>query len=333
MSSDSSDSSVPVPVPAQQPDSGTPGEPSAAPAQNGTVATDASQLPAQSTDADSSCSASGTDAAPEAVAPPEVPVPPPRGEFDDGPPWLSIDGQIATIRFCRPSQHNRIDPEDLAVLMAHFDQIDRTESLRALVVTGTGTRTFSSGYTLSAVSSLSANGITFGMVVNRLEDLSIPTVCGLNGSVYGGATDIALACDFRLGVTGSRLVMPATRIGLHYYAGGMRRYVERLGLNTAKRLFLLGQPIPAEELLRLGYLHDLVETAQFGDHLHTMAEQLAAGAPAVMRSMKKHLNAISRGIYDEATIQDANIRSMRSNDLKEGLAALKEKRAPDFKGN
>ncbi len=251
---------------------------------------------------------------------------------DDRTPILTISGHTATLQFCRPSQHNRIDPDDLGVLMAAFDTIDRTTDLRVLMVTGTGSKTFSSGYTLQAVHTLAADGITFGMVVDRLEDLSIPTVCALNGSVYGGATDIALACDFRIGVTGSRLVMPATRIGLHYYPGGMRRYVERLGADTARRLFLLGQPVAADMLERLGYLHELVAPEHLAERVEAVMQQLAAGAPTVMRSMKRHINAIGRGIYDEAAIQEAYLRSMRSDDLQEGLAALKEKRPPRFTG-
>ncbi len=250
----------------------------------------------------------------------------------DRTPILTIDGHTATLQFCRPSQHNRIDPDDLAVLMDAFETIDRHPELRALVVTGTGSKTFSSGYTLQSVHTLAANGITFGMVIDRLEDLSIPTVCALNGSVYGGATDVALACDFRVGVTGSRLVMPATRIGLHYYPGGMRRYVERLGADTAKRLFLLGQPVPADMLERLGYLHERVAPEELAGRVSAIVEQITAGAPTVMRSMKRHINAIARGIYDEAAIQEAYIRSMRSEDLQEGLAALKEKRPPQFTG-
>ncbi|MFC7695424.1 enoyl-CoA hydratase-related protein [Bradyrhizobium sp. GCM10028915] len=67
--------------------------------------------------------------------------------------------------------------------------------------------------------------------------------CGLNGNAYGGATDFALACDFRIGVEGSRLQMPPARLGIQYYHSDLRRYVERLGLPEAKRLFLTGEEI------------------------------------------------------------------------------------------
>ena len=73
-------------------------------------------------------------------------------------------------------------------------------------------------------------------MLDRLERFPLPTVCAMNGSVYGGATDLALCCDLRIGVRGSRMLMPASRFGLHYYPGGLRRYVGTLGLAAAKKL-------------------------------------------------------------------------------------------------
>ena len=97
-------------------------------------------------------------------------------------------------------------------------------------------------------------GSAFEAVVNRLEDIGIPTICRLNGGVYGGSTDLALACDFRIGVDTCEMFMPAARLGLHYYKSGIARYVARLGLDNAKRLFLTAEKIGATEMLRIGYL-------------------------------------------------------------------------------
>jgi len=67
------------------------------------------------------------------------------------------------------------------------------------------------------------------------------TIAAINGGVYGGGTDLSLACDFRLGSTAANMFMPAAKLGLHFYPGGMVRYVTRLGLNQAKRLFLTAE--------------------------------------------------------------------------------------------
>ena len=165
-------------------------------------------------------------------------------------PVLDIDGARATIRLNRPKHLNRLQPEDLDALVRLFDRIEADPALRVLVLTGTG-RAFSSGYDLGSIAERTANaqeqtaGSAFEIVVNRLEDLALPTVCRLNGGVYGGATDLALACDFRIGVDTCEMFMPAARLGLHYYKSGIERYVSRLGVDNAKRLFLTAEKIGA----------------------------------------------------------------------------------------
>ena len=173
-------------------------------------------------------------------------------------PLLDIDSARATIRLNRPKHLNRLQPDDLDVLMKLFDRIEADPAIRVLVLTGTG-RAFSAGYDLGSIAERAATaqeqiaGSAFEVMVNRLEDLAVPTICRLNGGVYGGSTDLALACDFRIGVDNCDMFMPAARLGLHYYKSGIQRYVSRLGLDNAKRLFLTAQRIGAAEMLRIGY--------------------------------------------------------------------------------
>src|SRR6476661_9011651 len=179
-------------------------------------------------------------------------------------PVLEISGARATIRLNRPRHLNRLQAEDLGELVRLFDRVEADPDIRVLVLTGTG-RAFSAGYDLNSVAerAVSANeqqsaGSAFEVVVNRLEDLAVPTICRLNGGVYGGATDLALACDFRIGVDSGEMFMPAARLGLHYYKSGIKRYVSRLGAENAKRLFLTAEKIAAPEMLRIGYLTAMV---------------------------------------------------------------------------
>src|SRR4051812_43270524 len=175
------------------------------------------------------------------------------------PPTLDLDGTVATIRLNRPKHLNRLQPEDLKTLMEVFARIEADPAIRVVVLTGTG-RAFSAGYDLGSITERATSeeeqtaGTAFEVVVNRLEDLSVPTICALNGGVYGGSTDLALACDFRIGVDTAEMFMPAARLGLHYYKSGIRRYVSRLGVDNAKKLFLTAEKIDAPEMLRIGYL-------------------------------------------------------------------------------
>ncbi len=240
--------------------------------------------------------------------------------IDDTTPSLNIEGARATIRLRRPLEHNRIDPADLAALLDHFEEARSNNAVRVLVVTGTGRKTFSSGYTVAAIREHLDDRLE--KVLDTLESLPLPVVCALNGSVYGGAVDLALCCDFRIGVTGSRMFMPAAKFGLHYYPGGLRRYVTRLGLNSAKKLFLTAQAIDAEEMLRIGFLTELVDADRLELTVARYVDAIIECEPGVVASMKLHLNRTADGNIDLAAQRAAYEKSLRSDELARRLQAV-----------
>jgi enoyl-CoA hydratase len=250
-------------------------------------------------------------------------------------PVLTIEGPRATIRLNRPKHLNRLQPEDLDALLHLFDRIEANPAIRVAVLTGTG-RAFSAGYDLGSIADRAASagpqsaGSAFEIVVDRLEDLGVPTICRLNGGVYGGSTDLALACDFRIGIDTAEMFMPAARLGLHYYKSGIRRYVSRLGTDNAKRLFLTAEKIDAREMLRIGYLTALVPLSALDEEVDWLAATLAANAPIAMRGMKHTINEIARGQLDEAGADRRHRDSMQGAEIKEGITAFAEKRPPKF---
>jgi enoyl-CoA hydratase len=251
-------------------------------------------------------------------------------------PLLELDGARATIRLNRPKHLNRLQPDDLEALLKLFDRIEADPAIRVLVLTGTG-RAFSAGYDLNSVAERARSaveqqsaGSAFEVVVNRLEDLNVPTICRLNGGVYGGSTDLALACDFRIGTDGCEMFMPAARLGLHYYKSGIRRYVSRLGVDNAKKLFLTAQKIDAAEMLRIGYLTALVPAEAFDAEVNKLADILAGNAPLAMAGMKRAINEFARGELDEEAADRRHRDSMRGAEIKEGIKAFSEKRPPKF---
>jgi enoyl-CoA hydratase/carnithine racemase len=253
-----------------------------------------------------------------------------------GPPTLRIDVDgIATVTLRRPRHLNRLHRADLAALQAHFAALRTEPAVRVLVLTATG-RAFSTGFNLGELQQPDAAGQdprAFEHTVDALERLALPTIARLNGSVYGGATDLALACDFRVGIAGMELRMPAARLGLHYYPGGLRRYVCRLGLGAAKRLFLLAQAVPAEELLHCGYLDALApDTAALDAQVQSWAAALRAGAPLAVQGMKASLNDCASGQTPAAVLREREARCAASLDLREGLAAQAARREPRFLG-
>ncbi len=253
----------------------------------------------------------------------------------EGPPWLALDDAgCATITLNRPRHLNRLHREDLLALQSHLAQLAQDTTLRVVVLAAQG-RSFCAGFNLDELEAPGAAGQDpqlFEHTVDALEALPVPTLARLQGSVYGGATDLALACDFRVGVQGMELRMPAARLGLHYYPSGLRRYVSRLGLQAAKRLFLLAEAVPADELLRIGYLDALAPAAELDAAVQGFTQALTSGAPLALRGMKLSLNEIGRGDFDLKRLRLREARCAVSDDLREGLSAFAERREPRFTG-
>jgi enoyl-CoA hydratase len=124
--------------------------------------------------------------------------------------------------------------------------------------------------------------------------------------------------------------MPAARLGLHYYKSGIKRYVSRLGVDNAKRLFLTAEKIGAAEMLRIGYLTAMAPPEALDEEVDRLATVLAGNAPVAMAGMKRAINEFARGRLDEEAADRRARDSMRSAEIREGIAAFAEKRPPKF---
>lgn len=252
-------------------------------------------------------------------------------------PILTVTEGRALLRLNRPAEHNRIEPVDLAALVEIFDRVDKDASIRVLVLTGTG-KSFSSGFHIGALAERKSKNSSehdpdaFEKMVDRLEALRVPTIAAFNGGVYGGSTDLGLACDFRIGIPAMKMFMPASRLGIVYYPSGLRRYVTRLGLAAAKKLFLTAQPMETEELLRIGYLDEVVAPDKLMTRVDELAGQISANAPLSLAGHKRALNEVAAGQIDRAALAEIRRTCGASEDHKEALAAWAAKRAPVFKG-
>lgn len=249
------------------------------------------------------------------------------------PPILTLHGDWAELRLNRPDVHNRFEPTDLDVLCAHIETLNQDHAVRVVVLTGTGSQTFSSGYHLGALkASRPDTQNTFEEMVDAVESMRAVTIARINGSMYGGASDLALACDFRIGVQDAQMSVPAARLGLHFYGHGLRRWVSRVGLNTAKRVFLTAQVLGAEELATCGFFTQVVETAELDAECNKLVDQLRALAPLALQGMKQVMNAVANGEYIHKKASQLHFDSLRSTDFAEGCAAIAVKRSPIFTG-
>jgi enoyl-CoA hydratase/carnithine racemase len=254
----------------------------------------------------------------------------------EGPPLLDVQGAMATIRLRRPSLRNSLTDEDLHALLDACARVDADTAVRVLVLTadtaGQRRPVFSAGYNLAGLSGAGAGPQLFERIPDALEALRPVTVCALNGSVYGGATDLVLACDLRVALAGAEWRMPATALGLHYYPSGLRRYVARFGIDMAKRAFLTAQPLPVEQLAAIGLFERVAQAGDFDAAVHALVQQVLSLAPLAAQATKRSLNEIAAGLYDEPALRARERLTQSSADFAEGRAALAQRRAPRFEG-
>lgn len=247
------------------------------------------------------------------------------------PPLLEIDGALARITLRRPRLANRLEIADLQTLRDQLDRLNADAAVRVLVLAAEG-RHFCSGFNINAAPGVDA-GALFERLTDDWEAARPVTIAAIHGGIYGGATDLALASDFRLGVPGCEMFVPAARLGLHFYRGGLERYVTRLGLSAAKRVLLAGETLDGAAMLGCGFLDRMLpDAAALAAATEALAAELLAMAPLALLGMKKHLNAVAHGRLDHAELRADIARANASADFAEGVAAWQAKRTPQFEG-
>ena len=255
---------------------------------------------------------------------------------DATPPSLDIADGVARITINRPLQRNRLENADLGTLLKQFELINSDPQVRVAVLTANTTGqpkpVFCAGYDIGGFQHNAQGSSAFETVAQAWADLRPITVCALNGSVYGGATDLVLACDLRMALQGIEWRMPATALGLHYYPSGLQRYVSHFGIALAKRAFLTARVFDQSQLEALGLFEHWSEPQAFDADLQTLLDDVLALAPLAAQHTKRSLNEIAAGLYDETRLRQRETDSAASEDFAEGLRAFAEKRKPRFQG-
>ncbi|MFV8818331.1 enoyl-CoA hydratase/isomerase family protein [Haliea sp. E17] len=242
------------------------------------------------------------------------------------------EGYVGTIVLNKPERHNSLGRIELDELHKILDQVESDNDVRMLVVTGRGDKTFCAGASLQDLRDGLIQGDDFQAVTDRIGSLRMPTLAALGGNAFGGGVELALSCDFRMGVTGIRMRVPAARIGLCYPVNGIQRFVEKLGMNVAKRVLMAAEEFDTQGMKDIGFLSMVVEPSQLQPEVERFSASVAALAPMAVAAMKAIIQQSGRGQLDMATASDLVATCAGSNDLREGLLAQKEKREPEFSG-
>jgi enoyl-CoA hydratase/carnithine racemase len=249
---------------------------------------------------------------------------------------------IGILTLNRPERLNAFNEKMEAEFVQALQEVSLDDEVRILVVTGAG-KAFCAGADVGRMSGESrpkgAEEYRRGFrniqgIVLGLQRLEKPTLAMVNGSAVGGGFDLACACDLRTGSEFARFMVAFTRIGLFPGWGGTWLYPRILGVPKAAELLFTGDFLEAKEAERFGLLNKLVPAAELEKETMNLARRIANGPPIALRLAKMQLYK-GLGMDLETAMQVAaacETITLTSQDHKEGVAAFREKRPPQYKG-
>jgi enoyl-CoA hydratase len=249
------------------------------------------------------------------------------------------NGNLAIITLNRPDYMNAFNYEMLRELGQVAESIRINPDIRVVIFTGAGDKAFSVGADLKERKTLTEQQVKrniykIGEVFSTIENLPQPTIAMMNGYAFGGGMELALSCDFRIGVDDLVLGLTETSLAIIPGAGGTQRLPRLIGESKAMELILTARRLKADEALAYGILTKIVSRGDLLEETGKFADMMLANGPIALQQAKfaiKHgMNAdLQTGLHIERKAYEMTIPT---TDRVEALLAFGEKRKPVFKG-
>lgn len=246
---------------------------------------------------------------------------------------------IGIVTINRPKALNALNKEVLINLGKIMDEVAADNSVKVVIITGSGEKSFVAGADITEMQPLTAvDGREFGRlgqsVNSKIEKLPQPVIAAVNGFALGGGCELAMACDIRIAAENAKFGQPEVSLGIPPGFGGTQRLSRLVGKGRAKELLFTGDMIDASEAYRIGLVNKVVAPAELMDAARTMSQKIMARAPIAVQLCKAAVNeglemGLESGISYEAEVFGL---CFATEDQKEGMKAFTEKRKPDFIG-
>jgi len=249
------------------------------------------------------------------------------------------DGSVATIELNDPP-YNRLGMALIDMLERVIQQIDKDESIRAVVLRGSGDENFSVGADIREFGAAAGGrGVRDFIdqrlrVIRRIETMRKPVVCAIRGACLGGGLEIALGCHFRIAARGAKIGLPEIELGVVPAWGGTQRLTRTIGRARALEIMLLAKKLDAREAFEAGVVTAVCEPDELDAQAQALAAELASKAPLAIAGILDAViqggpKSLEEGLAHEYAALETVIQS---EDLQEGVLAFFQKRPPNFKG-
>jgi enoyl-CoA hydratase/carnithine racemase len=253
------------------------------------------------------------------------------------PVRVSIAEGVATIILARPDKLNALDGAMIAALSTIADRLDADPAVRAAILTGEG-KAFCAGGDIAAWGALGPIEMGQSWVRNghrafdKLARLKVPLIAALNGHALGGGLELAATADIRIGEAQAKFGLPETSIGMVPGWSGTQRLVARFGARAVRRLALAGEIVTADIALAMGLIDEVAATGAALARARDLAKGIGSRGPVATIVAKQMINAAEGEDGAAAMEIIAGALMSYTQDLKEGVASFRDKRAPLFEG-
>ncbi len=251
-----------------------------------------------------------------------------------------LENKIGTITFNNDERRNPLTKQLLNEVLDALQYFEEEKARAVIVRANPGTKVWSAGMAIDELPEDGKDPLTythpFEQTLRAITNFPAPVIAMAEGSIWGGACDLATVCDMIIGTKKTTFAITPAKLGVAYNSSGILHVIRVFGLQTAKEMFFTARPISAEKAARVGALNHLVEAEELASFTNDIAESITKNSPVSVTVAKKQINAIAQSTALSTStfefIEELRLSAFTSVDYFEGKKAFQEKRRPDFTG-
>jgi len=252
----------------------------------------------------------------------------------------TLCGHVGTVMLTHTEKRNSLSRALIEEALAAFDHLKKNKARAVVFRVPTGSKVFSAGHDINELPTSGRDPLAYSdpleTLIRTIRQFPAPVIAMIEGSVWGGACEVCVACDILIGTHTATFAATPAKIGVPYNTTGLLNLLNNLGPRVLKEMLFTAEPISAERAFELGVLNHLIPAHQVEDFTYRMAERICENSPLSIASMKEQLrilqNASPLSPETFERLQSIRRQVYDSKDYEEGIRAFREKRKPVFTG-
>jgi len=252
----------------------------------------------------------------------------------------SFENNIGTITFNNNEKRNALTIQLLSELIEALDELEKQQARAVILRAKPGSNVWSAGLFIDELPDEGDDPLSYNHPFERalraIQNFPAPIIVLAEGSIWGGACDLATVCDMIIGTKDTTFAITPARLGVAYNSSGILHVIKVFGFHTAKEMFLTAMPISAEKAEKMGAINHLVPAEEIEDVAYKIAKTISYNSPLSVAVAKKQINLIAQATSLSTSsyelIEELRMKAFNSKDFMEGKKAFKEHRQARFTG-